>query len=248
MRGLRCTVMRVGNVCQAHPLLPLSECSLMGAEASRWSGTARRPACLQSGPVRTVCHDRWSCLRAIGVWRAWMSRRARGCAVAHCGVWELACGFTRAVAGSRCWCCCTAWALPAMCGRGGGRCSPGSGQAAGWRRTCPVMAVRGRYRATPSSPWPQRSPVSSALVPAQSCWDIRWVASSAWPWPAAGSPCRCRRSSAWGSRSPGPGRNWTARRLQYTARRPGSLRARRLPPATCASRASPARFPPTARP
>lgn len=32
-----------------------------------------------------------------------------------------------------------------------------------------------------------------------------------WPWPAAGSTCRCGRSSAWGSRSPGAKTSWTVR-------------------------------------
>ena len=159
--------------------------------------------------------------------------------VPHCGVWRPACGLTRAVAGSPFCCCCTAWARPATCGGGGGRCWPGGGQGAGWHRTCPVTAGRCRYRTTPLSPWPLRSPTLWAPRPAPWCWDTRWAGWSAWPWPAPGSRCECRRSSAWGSRSAGPKTSWTVREPWRTGHRPGSPRVTRRPPATCASRAWP---------
>jgi len=51
---------------------------------------------------------------------------------------ELGCGYAKAAAGSRSCCCCTAWAPPAMYGRGGGRCSPAvAGTLAGARPARP---------------------------------------------------------------------------------------------------------------
>ena len=132
------------------------------ADGQRASGAGAMP---RTNPMRAVRDDRSrhrARSRAIGVR---IGGPARGRAVAHCAVWKLACGFTRAAVESQFCCCCTAWARPAMCGRGGGRCWPGGGRAAGWHRTCPVMAARRRYRATASSPWPPRSPASPTPTP-----------------------------------------------------------------------------------
>jgi hypothetical protein len=59
-----------------------------------------------------------------------------------------------------------------------------------------VMAARRCYLTTRSSPWPPRLPVWPALVPASSCWGIRWAAWSAWCWPAP-----VRRAGAGGRRA-----------------------------------------------
>ena len=92
----------------------------------------------------------------------------------------------------------------------------GAGLARSWR-----LAAAAGYTFESSLP---RSPVSSPSAPAPSCWGIRWAASSAWPWPAAGS-----HAGAGGHRPGDQGRldREELNRAQAAARRrrPGSPRA-----------------------
>ena len=139
-----------------------------GADGQPASGAGRDAAGKShaGGPGRPLASPGPAAGRSVSGVR--IGGAARGRAVAHCGVWKLACEFTRAAAGSPFCCWCTVWALPAMCGRDG--VWPGGGLGAGWHRTCPVMAARRRYRATASSPWPPRSPASPTPTPPPSCW------------------------------------------------------------------------------
>jgi len=73
----------------------------------------------------------WPCKQAMPGTGAGGPGPARG----RLRLCRLACGFTRAAAGSRSWCCCTASARPATSGAAGGPCSSAGG------RTCPVTAA-----------------------------------------------------------------------------------------------------------